>query len=266
MKKAIVTFAIGDKYLHHYNEYFRESVEIYCETYDYELIVLTETLDSFRAPTRANGILIQKLLICCQEWSKKYDYIVWLDADIYINDMATDIVSECLDTDKVCGCNQNSQINEKVRLYNQLSRRYEQTGEKWYKDRGIKFECNDVLQSGVIVFQPKKHFKLCQDIYDSTIKNPFYLQHGEDQPFISYEFLKRDMVKFLRWEYNAVWSLHYNFCKTFYIDRLEEDRNKTNIMSKLMFISNFIHYTSLMDVNKIKKAQVEYHNIKRKIN
>jgi len=254
MRKAIVTFIIGEKYKAAFNRYFRSGVEAYAKRHQYDLICIEQPLDSFRWATRASGILMQKLLITTQEWSSKYDYIVWLDSDIYITLHAEDIVKG-LDTDCVVGTNQSRQINDRMRLYNQVSRGYEQTAKKWYVDRGIDCEYSDVLQSGVMVFQPKKHAGMCQEIYDSVIQNPHYRRHGEDQLFISYELLKRGSLEFISWEFNAVWVLHYNFV----------GGDKTAAMAKLMFISNFIHYCNLTDAECIFDAEKAYSDLSRKI-
>lgn len=253
MKKVLVTFAIGGRHKTAFNTYFRKSVEAYAAKYNYDFICIETPLHAYTAPTRANGILMQKLLITCQPWSADYDYIVWLDSDIYITPHAEDIITACKNTTKVCAINQAAHPNRRQRLLNQITRGYEQTSKQWYKDRGIDTELDDVLQSGVMVFQPKHHASLCQEIYDRTIKNPHYSRHGEDQPFISYELLKQDQVDFISWEYNTIWTQHYNIYK-----QQPSDTEKALIMGKLMFITNFIHYTSLEDVHIIDLAKKHY--------
>jgi hypothetical protein len=260
MRKALVTFAIGEKHKAAFNAYFRKSVETYAKKFNYDFICIESRLHPFTATTRANGILMQKLLITTQPWSKNYDYIVWIDSDIYITPHAEDIIPYCQNTTKVCATNQASHINRRQRLLNQLMRGYEQTSQQWYKDRGIDTQIDDVLQSGVMVFQPAIHAPVCQEIYDRIIKNPHYKRHGEDQPFISYELLKQDQVHFIPWEFNTIWTQHYNIYK-----QQPSDEEKTAIMGKLMFITNFIHYTSLEDVNIIEKAKVRYNDYVSKI-
>jgi len=260
MKKALVTFAIGERHKTAFDTYFRKSVEDYAEKYNYDFICIEKPLHTFTAPTRANGFLIQKLLITTQPWSSKYDYIVWIDSDIFITPHAEDIINYCQNTTKVCATNQASHINRRQRLLNQITRNYEQTSCQWYKDRGIDTQIEDVLQSGVMVFQPAIHSQICQQIYDSVIENSHYIRHGEDQPFISYMLLKQDLVHFIPWEFNTVWVQHYNIYK-----QQQTDTEKTALMGKLMFITNFIHYTSLEDIRLISNAIGQYKDYVSKI-
>lgn len=263
MKKAIVTFTIGEKYNLYFNKYFEKSILKYCLKYNYDFIRLTEPLDpNVHFNTRANGILIQKLLVATQDWSHEYDYIVWIDSDIYITDSAEDICSFIdlsENKQKIFMCNQSAQINKRMRLFNQLTRGFELNAQTWYRDRGIidgiidnNSKYDDVGQSGVIVFQPSIHAAICQEIYNSTITNPHYQRHGEDQPFISYELLKRNMLEFLPWEFNAVWELHANM---FIIPSSTNNRLQKETLGRLMFISHFIHFTSMNGVDLIADAE-----------
>lgn len=288
IKKAIVTFTIGDKYNQNFDKYFEKSILRYCLKYDYDFIRLTEPLDpNVHFNTRANGMLIQKLLITTQDWSHEYDYLVWIDSDIYITESAEDICSFINVSDnifsnhnssnKIFMCNQSTQINRRMRLFNQLTRGFELDALTWYRDRGIivdnnssnnssnksKPDYNDVGQSGVIVFQPALHATICQEIYNSTIANPHYQRNGEDQPFISYELIKRNMLEFLPWEFNVVWELHANMFIVPSQNHLNIQSNvKRETLGRLMFISNFIHFTSMNGVDLISDAERIYHTIK----
>ena len=68
---------------------------IYAEKYNFDLIVLKQSLDdSDRARLRSPAW--QKLLILSQSWSNQYDQIVWLDSDIIINNKNAPDISENL--------------------------------------------------------------------------------------------------------------------------------------------------------------------------
>lgn len=261
MKTLLVTFTFGQRYEELFALHFRASVVGYCLRHGYEFRQVRSPLDGFRAATRGGGVLAQKLLVATLEFGGEYDAVVWLDSDVYVTEDAPDIVAACPDTGVVCGTNQNAQFNERVRLYNQLSHGYEQTGSEWYADRGIDFDADDVLQSGVLVFRPKHHSQVCSEIYEATIRNEHYRRHGEDQPFFSYEFLRRGLVHFLDWEFNAVWPLHFNFVS---VGR-GDDAEKRAIMSRLLFISHFVHFTSAADVSLLDSALEGYRDLKSRV-
>jgi hypothetical protein len=91
--KAIVTLAIGERYLKMFERYCWKNWQVYADKYNYDLIVITDPLDnSERAKLRSPAW--QKLLILSQDWSDKYEQIVWIDTDIIINnENAYDICS-----------------------------------------------------------------------------------------------------------------------------------------------------------------------------
>jgi hypothetical protein len=68
-RKALVTFAIGEKYQKEFQN-FKPSCERYCEKYGWDFI---EVKELFEPVDERRFIICQKLLIACQEWSKKYE-------------------------------------------------------------------------------------------------------------------------------------------------------------------------------------------------
>ena len=250
-RALVATFTFGLRYEALFAWYFRASVLRYCERHGHDFRQYLQPLDGFRsAGTRAQGLLAQKLLVATRPFSEGYDAVVWVDGDVYVADHAPDVVAACPDTGVVCGTNQNAQVNARLRLYAQVTRGLEQRGATWYADRGIAFEEDDVLQSGVLVFRPKHHGALCREIYEAIIADDHYRRHGEDQPFFSYEFLRRGLVHFLRWEFNAVWQIHHHFVAL----RPDDDDDKVEILARLLFVANFVHFTSMADVHLLPEA------------
>ena len=126
-----------------------------------------------------------------------------------------------------------------------------------YADRGVAFDSEDVLQSGVLVFWPRSHGALCREVYDAVTRSDAYRRHGEDQPFFSREFLRRGLVHFLDWEFNAVWDLHHNFVAV----RPDDRGDKVELMARLLFVANFVHFTSLADVGLLPEARRGYDDL-----
>ena len=87
MNKVIVTMAIGDKYSRFYDKHCKAGFEEYADKYGYEYICIKTPLDkTHRASDRSPAW--QKLLILSQEWSSRYDQVVWVDSDILINNLS----------------------------------------------------------------------------------------------------------------------------------------------------------------------------------
>ena len=88
MSKAIVTLATG-VYLELWEIYARPAWQLFCDRHGYDLVVLTEPLDtSHRAVSRS--IAWQKLICFEHPRLAGIDHLIWLDSDIVINPAAPD--------------------------------------------------------------------------------------------------------------------------------------------------------------------------------
>ena len=83
MKCLLVTIAIGEKYLKEYTELFYKSQRDYAVKNGYDFKVIRDFLD--KNIINKATISFNKILVCNQEWSKDYDFIIFIDADILIN-------------------------------------------------------------------------------------------------------------------------------------------------------------------------------------
>lgn len=257
MRVLLVTFTFGLEYAAIFERHFRDSVVRYCDRVGYDFRQVREPLDGFTLPgVRAEGRLAQKVLVGTRAFAgEAYDAVVWLDADVFVTPHAPDVVAACggMEDGRVCGTNQNALLNPRARLFNQVTRGYEQTGREWYRDRGLDFARDDVLQSGVLVFYPRHHSALCAEIYAASIAHPAYRAHGEDQPFLSYEFLRRGTVRFIDWEWNAVWPLYANF-----VSVSDDAKDRLETMTRCLFVANFVHFASRTDVSLLSAAVAGY--------
>ena len=59
---------------------------MYAKKHDYDFRVITDFLD--KSMSHVDAITFNKTLVCSQEWSHEYDYIILIDADILINMMS----------------------------------------------------------------------------------------------------------------------------------------------------------------------------------
>jgi hypothetical protein len=83
MKVLLVTIAIGSKYLDMYKKNFYESQRKYAQKCGYDFKVITDFLD--KTIQQRSTISFNKVLVCSQGWSSQYDFIIFVDADIFIN-------------------------------------------------------------------------------------------------------------------------------------------------------------------------------------
>lgn len=242
--KAIVTLAIGQRYVDMFDLLCRNEWQRYCDKYGFDLIVIKEPLDSSeRAQSRSPAW--QKLLICSQEWSKKYSQIVWVDTDIIINlNNAPDICSN-LPIEKVSAVETWSIPTRHVHDIS-LKRSYASwekqgvkyidnlTPELYYKNRGIDLECkiDSVVQTGVFACSPHHHRELFEHIYNS-----YEDEHGAawnyEMPAMSYEIIRNNYHNWIEPEFNFCVSNLTSAYYPFVFERRSLQEYYSKILNKL---------------------------------
>lgn len=250
--KAIVTIAAGKRFQRMVNNICRENWQFYADKHGYDLIIVNEPFD--KSDNRCAAW--QKCLVLSQEWSKKYDRIVWIDTDIIINPNSPDI-AEDVPEDKIGAVNEFSfPTREEYQIA--LSRMYEHwtnlgfnptinySAIEYYKNFGIECNFEDVVQTGVMVFNSKIHWELLEYVYYN------YEEKGlnyEMRP-LSYEILNNNFQYWIDKKFN----MHIQFLKALYYPYLLElnfDKpsfwNKKEILKlniETMFKNSyFLHFT-----------------------
>jgi len=203
----MTTIAIGDKYLQNYNRLFRPSQEAYASKHGYDFKVITNYLDN--RVQHPHSISIHKLLICSQEWSSAYDFIVYVDADIVINPNSPPIHEACHLGDKIGMVNEYSQPTLDRRIEVQKKNGWEYPAREYYKLCGYQLETDKMFNGGVMVFQPRKHRSFLEGVYGAHVLKTINHPRGFhfEQTVVNYEFQKADMIITLPNEFNAVWII-----------------------------------------------------------
>lgn len=212
--KAIVTIALGKKFVRMTKNYCQKNWEAYAQKHGYDVIFIEEPLDkSERAQKRSPSW--QKLLVCSQEWAKKYERIVWVDADVLINPNAPDI-SKNVPLDKIGATNEREQPIKDHHIL-AISRMYKHWGllglefnesyavPEYYKEYGIDCDLQDIVQCGILVWSPQHHAKFLKYVYDNYEDNDHRLNY-EMRP-TSYEILKNNLVHWLDPRFNYLMHL-----------------------------------------------------------
>jgi hypothetical protein len=207
MRVCLATLAIGDRYLEEYNRLFRSSQETYAAKNGYDFKVITSYLDS--AVQIPDTISLQKLLLCSQDWSADYDFIVYVDADILINPRSPPI-HEAIDFgDKIGMVDEYSQPTLERRIQVQKNYGWEQSAREYFQLCGYDLDTNKIFNGGLMVFQPRKHRQFLEDIYSRHVKKNIGHPRGFhfEQTVINYELQVADMLATLPNAFNAVWVI-----------------------------------------------------------
>ena len=244
MKVLLVTIAIGEKYLDEYKSLFYKSQRNYAMKNGYDFKVITEFLDK---DIKENAsISFNKILVCNQEWSNDYDFIIFIDADILININAPPIHNYVEYGDCIGIIDEYSQPTKERRLKIQRQMGWETSASDYYKLCGLNIETDMVFNSGVLVLQPRKHKHFLQYIYNKYLKESLTHYRGFhfEQSCIGYEIQKEKLYKVLDNKFNAVWNLTK-------MDNIE------NISLNKYFNENyFIHFAGHSDFDKIPQIQL----------
>lgn len=271
-KKALVTMAIGLKYLEIFNQYAKSEFKTYCERFGYDLICITEPLDhSERAQNRSPAW--QKLLVLSQPWSCDYERILWLDTDILINHKNATDIAENIPLDKVGAVDQYSiPSKELYRLafeeyylnkYNEIPKLNNLSAASYYKNNGLQGVegLTEVVQTGVWIASPAYHKEIFERIYDDYDDiNQEVVSDQYEMPFMSYELITNDQIYWIQNQFNFDVNCHLftyyphvipsalggTYRSNVSLNQIEEDENKkTEFIKSLNAIyrlSIFMHF------------------------
>jgi lipopolysaccharide biosynthesis glycosyltransferase len=210
-KVLIVTIALGEKYLSQYNLLFRKSQEDYARKYGYDFKVVTDFIETELSQRHPSTISFQKILVCAAPWSDEYDKIVYVDADVFINIDAPPIAALPIG-DKIGIVNEYMQPTYEERLAIQKLNNWEPNPSAYYKLASEDFvlDTTAVLNTGVMIFQPKLHKELLYNIYAKHVASAVghYRKFHFEQSAIGYELQIKQMYVCIENKWNAVWGLN----------------------------------------------------------
>ena len=201
----LVTIAIGDKYVETYNKYFKQSQENYAKKCGYDFKVCSEYL--YPHLNHPGTIYFNKFLVCNQEWSKNYDFIIFIDSDIYININSPPIHSIIDYGTKIGIADEFSQPTSELRIQLQKALGYETSATDFYKLAGYTIDTTRVFNSGVLVVQPKYHAEYLENIFKSNVLKAIAHPRGPlfEQSTLGYHLQKDDMYITLPNQFNTLW-------------------------------------------------------------
>lgn len=214
--KAIVTLAIGNEYLQMWKNICQSNWQKYADQHGYDVICIDQWLDSSDYAKRRSAAW-QKCLILSQQFSKKYERIVWIDSDILINQNSP-CVTWNVPLEKVGAVDAASTPSlDLVRLA--LERLYdfwddpnmyrELETREYYTRYELYPAFDQMVRTGVLVMSPAHHRGLLEKAYYNDE------ERKDDMRYISHELLKADCVHWIDGRFDPVWlilkALHYPF-------------------------------------------------------
>jgi hypothetical protein len=210
--KAIVTLTIGEKYLRSWKEDCEANWQEYATKHGYDLICVDQPLDtSDRANKRSPAW--QKCLVLSQEFSNRYERIVWIDSDILINTSKSPSVTDDVPIDKVgavemfCYAKEAGSIGQEA-----LNRMFDfwklavinPKAQDYYTKYGLPDGFDTVVQTGVLVMSPAYHRTILERVYYDYEEKGGPEWHYEMRP-LSYELLKAEAVHWIDARFNLHW-------------------------------------------------------------
>jgi hypothetical protein len=180
---------------------------------------------------------------------KDYDYVVSLDSDIFINSNAPPLPFGEIPEGKVAAVNERKYLgNYEMREKIQIKMGWEKTGKEWYALSGETKEYNDHINGGLVIYQPKYHGEMFEQLYNNNISN-YMKYHQDDQSILSSYLIDNDLIYWLDERFNRIWFFWREiFHPNFY--SLPNDNKK--ILVRDFIDKNFLtHFTSSIDINYI---------------
>lgn len=230
--KAIVTLAIGERFLQRWQSLCQENWQKYAEQHGYDLICIDTPLDnSERAQARSPAW--QKCLILSQEFSQHYERIVWIDSDILINRNIAPCIVEGIPIEKVGAVDYWSSPTPEL-FAQTLERQYERwesmgipfakdcTAKDYYMNYGLPSHFDKVVQTGVMVLSPHYHRKILEKAYFDYEEKGGSQWHYEMRP-LSYELLKADCVHWIDHRFNLCFYPYMTMYYPFLLDEVSPD-------------------------------------------
>jgi len=202
MKVCLTTICIGEKYLQQYNLVFRKSQEAYALRHGYDFKVVTEYISE----PHPKLISMNKILVS----DEHYDFVIFIDADVLISPQAPPIHDAYDFGDKIGVVSQN-QPDKYAKYAVQKSMRWELTAKDYYMNKsGHILNTEDVINTGVLVIQPKKHKEFLENIFNKYSENQKWSPHGfhYEQSVIGFELQINNMAFYMDQKWNAIWMIH----------------------------------------------------------
>lgn len=215
MKVLLITLAIEESKINDYYKYFQSSHVKYAKKCNYDYKFINQPIDKSKTQAMIGNQnlfnIMQKCLVCEDESTLDYDFVIYVNPDVIININSPPIHDYYDFGDKVGAVDEWSQpsFDQKVFVHEfyELPYRYPH---EYLKREGFS-EIGDlatkVMNSGVLVFQPRKHRAYMKSYYELAIKN---VGSGKtmnyEQASLSHFLSRNNLLFWMEHKFNAIWN------------------------------------------------------------
>ena len=247
----LVTIVIGDDdYFNTYKNLFQKSQIDYANKHGYDYKVVTDFLDDSYKKQNIS-LYFQKALVCCQSWSMDYDYIIYVDNDVYININSPPIHSYYDFGTKVGVVDEWPQPSEKDKS---IIMHYWDKQDKTIKDYYMSAmettsenttTANFIVNSGVLVFQPEIHKTKMEEYYAEYMPKAKRKKHlWFEQASLAIYLFDNDMYLLMDPKFNAIWNWTRSACEIHHLPENIEEFFHDNF---------FLHFAGRASYNQIPR-------------
>ena len=178
-RQAIVTLAIGAEYAERFERCCRENWSAYSRCHGFDLIVITEPLDTSRRAQRRSPAW-QKCLILGAPQVAGYERVVWIDSDVCINPAAPS-VADGVPLERIGAVDEHSfpSHDERQAILDAIISVASESGDAdkafwrawrdpgtWHHSFGLPSGQSHIVQTGVLVLSPP-HRSLLEHVYNA---------------------------------------------------------------------------------------------------
>jgi hypothetical protein len=260
MKKALVTLAVGEKYLRNFRDHCMANWDAYAKRHGYDLVLLPEPIDrSARAQSRS--VAWQKCLILTLPGLAAYDRVVWIDSDIVINPSSPDVGAD-VPEDRIGATDEYSTPSRDVHrsILSDLYASWRRAGASFVENLdpadfhhafGLPEKMPAAVQTGVLVLSPRHHADLLRYVYDNYEDKGGSDWNYEMRP-LSYEIQRRGLAHWIDPRFNMLWlmveSQHYPFLAE--IDPSARERVLRRVTTLAWLNNYFLHFAASVQMMK----------------
>lgn len=217
----------------------------YAEKFNYDFRLIDDYL--YKQIAVKDTISFNKILAFTQEWSMEYEYIVFIDADIFINPESPDLIEYWNDKNKVAVVDEYSQPSPIERIQVQTKMGWETSASEYYAMAGFKIKTNNMINTGVIAASPKNHAEMFKRIHFKHVLSSVghWRAFHFEQSAIGYELQNGGVCEFLDNKFNAVWAIHKLNDASLGIESFAEE-------------NYFIHLAGVTDFDKVPELNKKF--------
>jgi len=259
MKVLLVTIVIGKQaYMDTYKRLFQKSQIDYAEKHGYDYKLITDFLDD-TYKSHDVSMYFQKSLVCNQSWSGDYDYIIYVDNDVYININSPPIHNYHDFGSKIGVVDEWSQPSiDKKNLISAFWDMPDKSITDYFvntlsisKEEAASMPL--VVNSGVLVFQPAIHRERMNEYYHYYMPRAIGCKFNWfEQASLTLFLVNNDIYFKMDTRYNAVWNWYRSFNELSYLPENLDDFFRQN------YFVHFAGKTSYCKIPRLHRVNVPH--------